>query len=248
MQFISKYWLSLILLAASAVVAQQCGPMAAPANAATDAAATAPKPSGLESVLSTMDDASEKFRSAQADLNSQQYQKVVDETDVQKGKVYFRRKNKELEMKLDIAQPESKYVLVKEGKAQLYQPGIDQVTEYSIASKEEAEGMFALGFGGRGHDLLKSFSVKYGGDEAVDGTKTAKLELTPKSARVHNMFTLITLWIDASRGVSLKQQFDEPSGDYRRAFYTNIKLNPRLSDDLFKLNTTTKTKVVHPQG
>src|SRR5207253_5732087 len=127
------------------------------------------------------------------------------------------------------------------GKAQLYQPGIDQVTEYSIASKEDAEGMFALGFGGRGHDLLKSFSVKYGGDEAVDGTKTAKLELTPKSARVHNMFSLITLWIDASRGVSLKQQFDEPSGDYRRAFYTNIKLNPRLSDDLFKLNTTTKT-------
>ena len=117
----------------------------APEKAVADAAATAPKPSSLESVLSTMDDASEKFRSAQADLNSQQYQKVVDETDVQKGKVYFRRKNKELEMKLDIAQPESKYVLVKEGKAQLYQPGIDQVTEYSIASKEEAEGMFALG-------------------------------------------------------------------------------------------------------
>src|SRR5207253_7285184 len=115
MQFISKYWLSLILLAASAVVAQQCGPMAAPANAATDAAATAPKPSGLESVLSTMDDASEKFRSAQADLNSQQYQKVVDETDVQKGKVYFRRKNKELEMNMDIGQPESRDVIWSAG-------------------------------------------------------------------------------------------------------------------------------------
>src|SRR5947208_1464408 len=248
MQFISKYWLTLMLLAASAAMAQQCGPVAVPATAATDVTANVPRPSNLESVLSAMDGASEKFRSAQADLNSQQYQKVVDETDVQKGKVYFRRKNKDLEMKLDIAQPESKYVLVREGKAQLYQPGIDQVTEYAIASKEEAEGRFALGFGGRGHDLLKSFSVKYAGDEAVDGAKTAKLELTPKAQRVHNMFSLITLWIDASRGVSLKQQFDEPSGDYRRAFYTNIKLNPRLSDDLFKLNTTSKTKVVHPQG
>src|SRR5947207_12795063 len=197
MQFISKYWLSLMLLTASAAMAQQCGPMAPPTNAATDVAASAPKPSNLESVLSAMDGASEKFRSAQADLNSQQYQKVVDETDVQKGKVYFRRKNKELEMKLDIAQPESKYVLVKEGKVQLYQPGIDQVTEYSIASKEEAEGMFALGFGGRGNDLLKSFSVKYGGDKTVDGNQTAKLELTPKYARVHNMITLITLWNQA---------------------------------------------------
>ena len=237
-----------MLLTASAAMTQQCGPMTAPATATTDVAASAPKPSNLEGVLSAMDGASEKFRSAQADLNSQQYQKVVDETDVQKGKVYFRRKNKDLEMKLDIAQPESKYVLVREGKAQLYQPGIDQVTEYAIANKEEAEGMFALGFGGRGHDLLKSFSVKYAGDETVDGANTAKLELTPKAQRVHNMFSLITLWIDASRGVSLKQQFDEPSGDYRRAFYTNIKLNPRISDDIFKLNTTSKTKVVKPQG
>src|SRR5436853_7880675 len=116
-------------------------PMGPPQKAAADAAATATKTSNLETVLTAMDNASEKFRSAQADLNSQQYQKVVDETDVQKGKVYFRRKNKDLEMKLDIAQPESKYVLVREGKAQLYQPGIDQVTEYAIANKEEAEGM-----------------------------------------------------------------------------------------------------------
>src|SRR5437762_237733 len=101
MRFISKYWLSVVLLAASAAFAQQCGPMAPPANAATDVNVSAPKPSNLESVLSAMDGASEKFRSAQADLNSQQYQKVVDETDVQKGKVYFRRKNKDLEMKLD---------------------------------------------------------------------------------------------------------------------------------------------------
>ena len=240
-----------MLMAVAAMGAAQCTPMTpAPERAVANTTTTAPKASNLEAVLSAMDDASDKFKSAQADLNSQQYQKVVDETDTQKGKVYFRRKNKDLEMKLDIAQPESKYVLVREGKAQLYQPGIDQVTEYSIASnnKEDVEGMFALGFGGRGHDLLKSFAVKYAGDEAVDGTKTSKLELVPKSQRVHNMFSQITLWIDASRGVSLKQQFDEPSGDYRRAFYTNIKLNPRLSDDIFKLNTTAKTKVVHPQS
>src|SRR5207253_538849 len=116
MRFIMRYWPGLMLLAASAVAGAQCAPMTpAPEKAVADVAATAPKPSSLESVLSTMDDASEKFRSAQADLNSQQYQKVVDETDVQKGKVYFRRKNKELEMNMDIGQPESRDVIWSAG-------------------------------------------------------------------------------------------------------------------------------------
>ena len=45
-----------------------------------------------------------------------------------------------------------------------------------------------LGFGGRGHDLSKSYDVKYAGMEQVQGVNTAKLELTPKSQRVRSMF------------------------------------------------------------
>lgn len=204
---------------------------------------------GLNSVLSQMDAAAAKFRSAQADLTSDQYEKVVNETDTQGGKAYFRRKNGEMEMALDITQPDKKYVLVRDDKAQLYQPNIDQVTEYDInRSNQDVEGMFALGFGGRGHDLLKSFEVKLGGSETIGGVPTQKLLLSAKSPKVRNMFSLITLWVDPTRGVSLQQRFDEPSGDYRLAKYTNIKLNEKISDDVFKLNTTSATKVVKPQG
>ena len=80
-----------------------------------------------------------------------------------------------------------------------------------------------LGFGGRGHDLAKSFDVKFAGMEQVQGVNAAKLELTPKSQRVHNMFQTITLWIDPARGVSVQQRFDEPSGDYRVTKYSNIR-------------------------
>jgi outer membrane lipoprotein-sorting protein len=138
---------------------------------------------------------------------------------------------------------------VRDDKAQLYQPNIDQVTEYDInRSNQDVEGMFALGFGGRGHDLLKSFEVKLGGSETIGGVPTQKLLLSAKSPKVRNMFSLITLWVDPTRGVSLQQRFDEPSGDYRLAKYTNIKLNEKISDDIFKLNTTSATKVVKPQG
>ena len=75
----------------------------------------------------------------------------------------------------------------------------------------------------------------------------AKLELTPLAARVKGMFTKIVLWIDTDRDVSIQQQAFEPGDDYRLAKYTNIKLNATLPPDTFKLKTTSKTKVVHPQ-
>lgn len=244
----------LVLLASAVAFAQENStPQTQPPqqNATTSAQSSAKSsaPATLESVLAAMDAASAKFKSAEATLTSQQYQKVVDETDAQKGTVYFQRHGQDLEMMLNITEPDTKYVLVKGDKAQLYQPSIDQVTEYNVAgNRQDVEGMFALGFGGNGHDLLKSFEVRLLGNETVDGVNTSKLELTPKSVKVHNMFSRITLWMDPARDVSLLQQFDEPSGDWRKAHYSDIKLNQHISSDVFKLNTTSKTKVVRPQG
>ena len=105
-----------------------------------------------------------------------------------------------------------------------------------------------LGFGGGGHDLLKSFDVKYEGSENVGGVQTTKLDLLPKSPRVRNMFDHILMWVDPARGVSVQQQVFEPSGDFRLAKYSDIQLNQKLPDNIFKLKTTGKTKVVSPQG
>ena len=84
--------------------------------------------------------------------------------------------------------------------------------------------------------------------ENVQGVNAGKLELTPKSPRVKNMFNLITLWIDPARGVSVQQRFDEPSGDYRVTKYGNIEVNKKLNNDVFKLKTNGKTKYVKPNG
>jgi outer membrane lipoprotein-sorting protein len=222
-------------------------------RATTSASAKAPSGTtgsnaNLETVLTQMDNAAASFRSAEADLLWEQYQKVVDETDTQKGKIYFRRTNKETQAAIHITAPDTKDVLYTEGKVRLYQPKIDQVTEHDASkNKEAAESFLALGFGGRGHELIKQYEVRLDGNEAVDGMQTTKLELTPKSPKVRNMFDKIILWMDPQRDVSLKQQFVEPSGDYRTTRYMNIKLNGKISDDVFKLHTTAHTKVVRPQ-
>jgi len=204
---------------------------------------------GSERVLAEMDTASKNFRSAEASFVWNQYQKVIDETETQSGKIYFRRQNSEIQMAADISEPDKKYILYSGGKVQVYQPKIDQVTEYNPGkNRNDLESFLVLGFGGSGHDLLKAYEVKSLGMETVNGTQAAKLELIPKSPRLRNNIARILLWIDPARGVSVQQQFFEPSGDYRLAKYSDIQVNQKLSDNAFKLKTTGKTRVVSPQG
>ncbi len=203
----------------------------------------------LEAVLNSMDKAAADFKTAQTDFVWDQYQKVVDEHDIQKGTMYFRRQGGDVQMAADITSPDKKYVLFSDGKVSVYLPKAAQVTEYNAGkNKADFETFLVLGFGGRGHDLTNSFDVKYAGMEQVQGINAAKLELAPKSQKVSNMFQIITLWIDMARGVSVQQLFNERSGDYRLAKYNNIKLNEKLSNDVFKLKTSGKVTYVKPNS
>jgi outer membrane lipoprotein-sorting protein len=212
-------------------------------------AAFAQSNTDLEKVLNQMDTAAKNFRTTEASFVWDEYQKVVDETDTQKGNVYFRRTGNEVQMVADITEPDKKYVLFSDSKVQIYQPKIDQVTVYNAGKDKAAfESYLVLGFGGGGHDMLKSFDVKYVGTEKIEGQDTAKLDLVPKTSKVRNVFSHIVLWIDPARGVSVQQQLFEPSGDYRLAKYSSIQINQKIPDSVFKLKTTGKTKVVSPQG
>jgi outer membrane lipoprotein-sorting protein len=203
----------------------------------------------LDSVLKKMDAAAANFQTLQADFIWDQYQRVVDEHDTQKGTVYYRRSGKEIEMMADIKDPEQKFLLYKDGKLQVYQPKIEQVMEYTTgANHNEIESYLVLGFGGSGQDLKKQFDVTYQGEETIDNIATAKLQLIPKSEKVKNYFTQAFLWIDLSRGISLQQRFMQGQGDSRLAKYSAIKMPAKIGNDVFRLKTTSKTKFVSPRG
>jgi outer membrane lipoprotein-sorting protein len=212
--------------------------------------------SALDAVLSQMDAAARNFKSAEATLVSDRYDKVINETDTETGKVYFRREGSAVEMAVDFEKPDNKYVRYSGGKIQVYLPKMDEVDEYSPGkNRADVEAYLLLGFGGSGHDLVKSYDVKLLASETINGVKTEKLELIPKSDRLRNNFIArILLWIDPARGVSVQQQFFQPdskggwAGDYRLAKYSDIKINQKLPEDVFKLKTTKKTKFVSQQG
>lgn len=204
----------------------------------------------LDHVLSQMDSAAANFRSLEANFIWDQYTlKPIEDVDTQKGKIYFHRQSSETLMAADITEPHAKYVLFSEGRVQMYDPKIDQVTVYNAGkNRADVESFLVLGFGGRGHDLAKSYDVKYQGADKIDGVETAKLELVPKSEKLRNNIARIVLWVDTARGIALQQQLFDGVGNYRLARYSGIQLNQKLPDGVFKLKTTGKTTVLKPQG
>jgi outer membrane lipoprotein-sorting protein len=203
----------------------------------------------LEHVLSRMDATAAQFRSAEANLSWEQYQKVINDSDLEEGKVYFRRNGKDIQMMADIEKPAPRQILYSNAKVQLFEPKVDRVTVYSPGkSRADVESFVVLGFGGGGHELLKTFNVSYAGTETVNGVQTDKLELTPKSDRLRGMFERLVMWIDPKLGIAVQQKFFQPEGDYRLTKYSDIRLNQKVSDNAFKLKTDSKTKTVSPQG
>src|ERR1051326_5406124 len=113
----------------------------------------------LNSVLAKMNANAGNFKSAQADFEFETYQKVVEEKDIQKGRIYFHRTNKGVDAAFNITSPAPKQVvyLGKDGKLFMYEPKIDQITERDVSkNKTDVEAFLSLGFGAKGDDLKKS--------------------------------------------------------------------------------------------
>lgn len=196
----------------------------------------------LQKVLSQMDAASAHFRSAQADFSADSYTAVVDSHSVQKGTIAFRRAGGSVEMMMHVktedGQPSVKEVLYKNGQLDYYQPAVKQET--ILKGGANYDRYFSLGFGGSGKALQQDWNIKYEGTEPVNGTETAKLDLTPKMPS--DQFTHITIWVDAKRGVSLKQEVFQSSGDSRTAVYSNIRMNDVPASE-FELHVAPGTAV-----
>jgi len=240
---------SLALAIVAAIAIQACAsakkPKSKPASPPSAAANEAGDP--LDNVLHTMDQTAGTFRSAQADFIWTTYNAVIKEVDgTDKGKISFRRTGKEIEMAADIAPPDEQQVIFSGGKIKVYRAQTKQVNVYDAgAHREEFETLLVLGFGSSGSDMRKSFEVKYLGDEKIGEAQTARLQLTPIAPKVQQQFPRIDLWIDKQRGLSLRQQLWQANGDYRIADYSNIQVNKKMNDSIFKLRTSGDTTVVN---
>jgi len=205
------------------------------------------KPDPLKSVLAQMDAASAKFHSAEADIRKEQFERIVHDTTVETGQVYFLRTGNSVQFGGKFDPPNQQTVEYKNGVARLYSAGTNHLQEIAGggANQSQIETFLTLGFGGSGADLAKAWTITDQGPEPIsDGGKsvqTEKLDLVSKDAGVRNNFTHIDIWVDPARDVSLKQEFFAPGGDTQTAIYSNIRLNQPIDMKAFQINCKGKS-------
>jgi outer membrane lipoprotein-sorting protein len=197
-------------------------------------AAAQPKPGNLDAVLHQLDESAAKFRSAEADVRKDFYERVVRQTTTTTGSIFFKRENGKTTMGAKFLPPSARFIEYREGFLRIYDPGTNHLTIVSTKDNQaQAESFLTLGFGGSGTDLAKAWTISDLGTETIsDGDKmvpTSKLDLVSKNQSVRNMFTHIIIWVDLTRGIALKQQFFTPSEDQQISTYTNIRYNQPIN-------------------
>jgi outer membrane lipoprotein-sorting protein len=236
MTFRSSKWFALSVMAwvlASAAMV--------PAAAAQD----------LNAVLAKLDAGAAKFKSAQADVvwENVQTQPIYD-SDKQAGTILFARAGGQVEvalhLKTDNGKPIVKDMIYADGKGKLYDGQLKQLQVFEVGDKKSSlDAFLTLGFGGSGADLEKAWTVTYEGAEAVNGAQAAKLQLVPKDAAVAKTSPKVILWVDMDKGVGLKQQRFDASGNYAVITYSNIKLGVPVGSGAFQMKTPSGTQVVN---
>lgn len=199
----------------------------------------------LQQVLQQLNNSAARFRSASADFEFQNIQtEPVPDTDVMRGTVYFEHRGTDVRMAAHVKQrngkPYGSVYTYSNGVFQLYDQQLNQVTKYEKSGN--VAGYLSLGFGATGKEMQDKFEITYLGNETIDGVKTDKLQLIPKDQKARNLFAKVTIWIDPTRDVNLKQVFDEGQGLTRVCTYSNIQMNRSISSSEFTFKTNKKTQ------
>jgi outer membrane lipoprotein-sorting protein len=187
----------------------------------------------VDTVLATMDNAADDFRSLTADIEQIKYTDVVKDTSTETGQIFVRRDQK---MRIEYTKPDPRIILRTGDSLFIYTPKIKRVEEYNLGKHRDVVDQYMrLGFGTKSQNLRKSYDITLVGEEEIDNRKTFLLELTPKSDDVRKQITKIQMWIDQSSWLPIQQKFFEATGgDYFLVRYSNMMKNLKIPDSKFK--------------
>jgi outer membrane lipoprotein-sorting protein len=219
-----------------------------PAAAVSARAKNAPQAQWtLDGVLRQMDNQAKDFESLTADIERTKVTVVVDDKSTESGKIFVRKDGK---MRMEVTSPDARTILLSGDSLFIFNPKINQVSEYSIAKhREMADQFLLLGFGTSGAALERSYGVTLQKEDSLDGRKVLMLELTPKSTDMLSQISKIDIWLDEATWLPAEQKFFETgSGDYFTVRYTNVARNVHISDEQFRPHWPAGVTKVKPEG
>lgn len=194
-----------------------------------------------------MDSAAKEFKSYTADVNRVDYTKIIDEKDQTIGSMRLQRTKSGVEGVMDFTSGPDHYLLGLSGNTlRKYLPKANEVQLYNLRKSAATLDQFLLlGFSTTREEMMRDYDVKLIGPEKLGSVETTHILLTPKSAETLKLVKTIDLWIPDGKGNPIQQKGNEPSGNYRLATFSNLKVNPpNLQPSDFILSVPAGVKTV----
>ena len=204
----------------------------------------------LDEVLARMDQAAAGFHGVKADVEYETYTAVINDRSVEQGRMWMTRrtsKPQDVRVHIEFTNPDPRHVGLSGAKAEMYLPKINTVNEYDLRKQGDlVEKFLRFSFGTPGKDLAKDYDVKLVGEDEISGQKAAKLELVPKSAKARERLLRVELWVADTGGYPLRQKLYWPSGDTHTITYSDVVINPNITDAELALPLPQGVKRAYP--
>jgi outer membrane lipoprotein-sorting protein len=225
--------------------------MCLPALAIAVALPLAPQvPAGLNDAFARLDKTAQQFKGVTAEIKRDVHTAVINDDTKDTGNIKVKReKSSDTRMLIEFTGADAKTVSLAGTDVSVYLPKTKTVQVYDVGTKRSLVDQFLLlGFGASSSDLKEHYDVTLVGNEKLGNENTWHLELIPKSADVLKNLKKAELWIGEMSGLPAQQRFvTSSSGDFTVVTYSNMKLNPSLSDSALKLNYPKGVTVEHPR-
>lgn len=204
--------------------------------------------SALNEAFARMDKTAPQFKSATADFQRDVYTALIDEHEKDGGTIKARReKSHDTRMLIELTGTDGKKISVDGASVKVYTPKLKTVQVFDVR-KGLVDQFLLLGFGSSSADLKADYNVTLVGTEKPGNETVWHLQLIPKSPDVLKNLKKADLWISQTSGLPVEEKlFTSSTGDYELINYSNVKLNPPLSDSSLKLNYPKGVTEEHPR-
>jgi outer membrane lipoprotein-sorting protein len=200
----------------------------------------------IEEILARMDDSARKFKSVSADVHRVEFTAVINETSEEDGHMRLKRSKNGILGVVEFTGSDARSIGFRGHLIEMYLPKAKTVQRADTSKYTSSlDAYLLLAFGtATSKELKGAYDITAGGAETIDGKKTARLELSPKSAEVRKLATKIELWIPDGDTIALREKITEPSKNTVTFTYSGVKINPSLPDSDFELKIPAGTKSV----
>ncbi len=209
---------------------------------------TAQSPDAPPTPFASMDKIAPQFKSVTADIKRDVYTAVIDDHEKDMGTMKARReKSHDTRMLIEFTGADAQKISVEGSTIQVYTPKLKTVQEVDVR-KGLVEQFLLLGFGVSSADLKANYEVTLIGTDKPGTEPAWHLQLIPKSKEVLKNLKKAELWLGQTSGLPVQEKlFISTGGDYQLIAYSNVKLNPPLSDGDLKLKHPNGVTFEHPR-